>query len=136
MRLPALKSVPPQRPGKPINTGFPAHDPPRAVFASYMSGGLIHVGFDNRCAFVFPATQVEPLAHARAVDLRQVWIDAGGRELHWPRLAVRVALPALMRGDFGSPEWMQRIRRQGAMPSGAVPTAMRKSRVPATQTES
>lgn len=107
-----------------------AHFAPLAVFASYMSGGLIHVGLDNHCAFVFPAHRVEALARARAIELRQIWIESQGQELYWPRLLVRLSLPLLMHGVFGSPDWMCEQSRRLAMTSGQGNTAMRKARVP------
>lgn len=106
---------------------------PRAVFVSYMSGGLIHVGLDNRCAFVFPIEHVEVLSSARALDLRQAWIESEGLVLHWPRLQVRLSLPMLMRGVFGSADWMRRRSPKRLPQDGhaesVVPT-LRKSRVP------
>ncbi len=101
---------------------------PRAVFVSYMSGGLIHVGLDNDCAFVFPAYRVEALAASRAIDLRLVWIESFGRVLHWPRLQTRLALSRLMQGEFGTPEWMSLQSSLRACPSGQLAAARRKNR--------
>ncbi|RZS58792.1 DUF2442 domain-containing protein [Sphaerotilus mobilis] len=155
VRMPALKSTVGHRSGDPIDAGIPgtsgtsgtsvgsgltrerrATGPllmplPRAVFVSYMSGGLIHVGLDNHCAFVFPASRVQALASARAIELRQVWIEADGQQLHWPRMRARVSLPDLMRGILGSPGWMrQQAFRIAApnVPSVSKATPNRKAR--------
>jgi hypothetical protein len=103
---------------------------PSAVFVSYMSGGLIHVGLDNHCAFVFPAHRVEALATARALDLRQIWIESFGQVLHWPRLQTRLSLSKLMQGEFGSPDWMSQQSTTRARPNGQLAAAGRKARAP------
>ena len=142
-RAPALKVASVCRPEGSMGSGlsFPCIEPvvdgtevlesmSRARFVSYMSGGLIHVGLINRCAFVFPIDLIEALSGARAVDLRQIWIESDGLVLHWPRLRARVSLPLLMRGVFGSPDWMrQRLPNHLAPDAQGVP-ALRKSRVP------
>ncbi len=138
LRTPALKVAAVYRTGVPITTdelrswedvAVGCHLP-RAVFVSYMSGGLIHVGLDNDCAFVFPAHRVEALAPSRAIDLRQVWIESAGRVLHWPRLQTRLSLSKLMQGQFGSPEWMGLQSSLRARPNGQLAAAGRKSRAP------
>jgi hypothetical protein len=103
---------------------------PRAIFVSYMSGGLIHVGLDNHCAFVFPADRVQVLARARAIELRKVWIHPSGHELFWPRLQVGLSLRLLMLGVFGSTDWMCEQSRRLAISAGQGSASIRKARVP------
>jgi hypothetical protein len=123
---PSIRSASPPHPAPPVDAGAMSL---RAVFISYMSGGLMHVGLDSRCAFVFPASEVEALAQAGSSELRCVQLQADGAQLHWPRLGVCLSLAALMRGEFGSPDWLRR-RRANALTHGSDgPGLRRKSRV-------
>jgi hypothetical protein len=143
VRIPALKVASVRRSMMQIEDAGPIQVPelaavgrsglmqaPRASFVSYMSGGLIHVGLVDRCAFVFPIDLIEGLRSARTVDLRQVRIESDGLVLHWTRLQLRLLLPLLMRGVFGSPDWMRRrLPDRPTHPDPGGPS-LRKQRVP------
>ncbi|MDP4300992.1 DUF2442 domain-containing protein [Leptothrix discophora] len=105
-----------------------ARKPLRAEFACYMSGGRIHIGLDNRCAFVFPVDRIERFAQAHSVDLRCIRLLDGGALLHWPRLGVRLTLASLMGGEFGSTEWMRRLRASSTEPMPVAGRSARKAR--------
>lgn len=54
----------------------------------------------------FPADLAEGLAGASPDDLAQIEISPTGLGLHWPRLDADLYVPALIRGIFGSRNWM------------------------------
>lgn len=92
---------------------------PLAKAASFKAG-RIHVELNNGCAFVFPAARAQELAGAKAAELRQVEIAAGGLNLHFPRLDADLYVPNLLKGVLGTKRWMSQIGAIGAHTSSAA----------------
>ena len=61
--------------------------------------------------YFFPA-EVEGLSHASSANLARIEISPSGFGLHFPELDVDVYLPGLMRGVYGSTEWLAKRARQ------------------------
>lgn len=92
---------------------------PLATTARFLAGH-VHVELHNGCAFIFPAALSQDLAGARAKDLREIEVTAGGLGLHFPRLDADLYVPNLLKGVLGTKRWMSQI---GALEEGAAPKA-------------
>lgn len=95
---------------------------PVAAAARYQAGGRIHVELSNGCAYVFPIDLVQGLAGAKVADIRTIKIEAAGLCLYWPKLDVDLYIPNLLKGVFGTKEWMAKIDEQS---SKLNPTALK-----------
>ncbi len=56
----------------------------------------------------FPTRLAQGLAGASPDSLADIEISPAGLGLHWPRLDADLYVPALLRGVFGSKNWMAR----------------------------
>lgn len=86
----------------------------------------------NGCMLAFPASIAQGLRGARTEDLSEVQVVLGGRALRWEHLDADLLVSGLLRGLFGSREWMQAIarelgRRGGMVRSEAKAAAARKN---------
>ena len=68
----------------------------------------IIVGLNTGVELAIPVRLVEGLAGAPADSLANIEISPAGLGLHWPKLDADLYVPALMRGVFGSRNWMAR----------------------------
>lgn len=86
----------------------------RAIAAYYdAAGGRVIVELRNGCAFAFPAEMAQGLRGASAADLAEVEVTPDGYGLHWEALDADLAVPALLRGVFGTRAWMSEWGRVG-----------------------
>jgi Protein of unknown function (DUF2442) len=74
----------------------------------------IIVTLNSRDEFAFFPAQVEGLEHSSSADLARIEITPSGFGLHFPDLDVYLYVPALMRGVYGSSEWIAKRARQAA----------------------
>src|ERR1700688_3131567 len=82
---------------------------PRAVHARYdRRVSRIVIGLDNGLELAFPPRLAQGLEHATPAELALIEISPLGDGLHWPALDADLYVPALLRGVFGSRNWMAR----------------------------
>lgn len=101
---------------------------PRAVSARYdRDTGRVSLELLNGCTYVFPTRLVEDLKAASPEDLASIEVDGMGLNLHWPKLAADLYVPALIAGVFGTRAWMRKAlaRQAGSMSSPAKAAAAR-----------
>lgn len=91
---------------------------PLAVAAGY-ANKRIRVELDNGCFFEFPCDQSQDLRGAKAADLKVIEIQASGLGLYWPKLDADLYVPALVKGVFGSKNWMAQIGGVGGSAKSA-----------------
>jgi hypothetical protein len=78
-----------------------------AVSAAYdRHSSRIVVRLNTGLELSFPPALAEGLAGAAPDDLAEIEISPTGLGLHWPRLDADLYIPALLRGVFGSRQWM------------------------------
>ncbi len=85
---------------------------PLAVSAKYAQG-RVHVELSNGCAFVFPVAQAQGLAGASAQRLKKIEVQGAGTGLHWPLLDADLYVPSLIKGVFGTRQWMRELGKAG-----------------------
>ena len=68
--------------------------------------GRVALQMHSDIEVTFPTAQVEGLAGAAHADLEEIEISPTGLGLHWPKLDADLYVPALLRGVFGSRNWM------------------------------
>jgi hypothetical protein len=79
------------------------------------SNELVEVRLNNGCRFSFPAQMGQGLKGASADDLARVEVMPGGLSLHWESLDADLTVEAMMRGVFGTRQWMQALGRAGGL---------------------
>jgi hypothetical protein len=84
-------------------------DQPKAIQARYdRRVSRIVIGLDNGLELAFPPRLAQGLEHATPAELALIEISPLGDGLHWPALDADLYVPALLRGVFGSRNWMAR----------------------------
>jgi len=71
---------------------------------------------------MIPREDLQGLETGTPEQLARVEIVGGGTGLHWPDLDADLYVPALLRGVYGTRQWMARIGRRG----GSVTSAAKK----------
>lgn len=71
------------------------------------------VGLNNGERLVLQREKLQGLEQASRTQLAHVEIEMLGTALSWPDLDVDLYLPALMRGVFGTQQWMSELGRAG-----------------------
>jgi len=89
---------------------------PRVVRVDYRSGRgldllILHMSDGHRC--VLPREDLQGLQHAAKTDIANVQIIGSGTGLHWPSLDVDLYVPALLKGIYGTRQWMSELGRTG-----------------------
>jgi hypothetical protein len=72
----------------------------------------------NGATFMVPVSLLQGLAGASAAELAQVEVVPGGEALHWEALDVDLSVPGLLRGMFGTSDWMRRAGGKDAAAEG------------------
>lgn len=94
---------------------------PHAAAARYdAKSGRIMVDLVNGATFAFPPHLAQGLEEATPDELAEIEISGAGYGLHWPRLDVDLAVPALLNGIFGTAKWMARQAGQATSPAKAA----------------
>src|SRR5260370_2206991 len=82
---------------------------PKAIHARYDRRlSRVIIGLDNGLELAFPPRLAQGLEHATPADLAVIEISPLGDGLHWPAVDADLYVPALLRGVFGSKNWMAR----------------------------
>jgi len=82
---------------------------PKAIRARYdRRVSRVVIGLDNGLELAFPPRLAQGLEHATPAELALIEISPLGDGLHWPALDADLYVPALLRGVFGSRNWMAR----------------------------
>lgn len=102
-------------------------DEPRVLSVEYRSGRgldllILQMSDGHRC--VLPREDLQGLQHATREQISQIEILGNGTGLHWPALDVDLYVPALLRGVYGTRQWMAKIGRSGG---STTSTAKRRS---------
>jgi hypothetical protein len=74
---------------------------------------LIVIALKNGAFFSIPPHLLQGLAGASPEDLADLWIEAGGRSVHWDRLDADFEIAGLVAGVFGTRQWMATLNSQG-----------------------
>lgn len=86
----------------------------RVIKASYRpKGGLIVLVLSSGIEVAIPRALLQGLQGAKPEDLRQIKIEGPGTGLHWPALGVDHYVPELLRGAFGTRQWMAAWGKKG-----------------------
>jgi hypothetical protein len=67
----------------------------------------VEIDFSNGTAFIFPADKCQGLKDAPAEQLSN--IEFSRTTVYWADLDVHLSIPHLMKGAFGSEEWMENL---------------------------
>jgi len=107
---------------------------PRVLSIEYRPGRgldllILKMSDGHRC--VLPREDLQGLQHATREQVAQVRILGKGTGLHWPALGVDLYVPALLRGIYGTRQWMSQIGRSGGTKTSA--TKRRTSRLNGTK---
>jgi hypothetical protein len=87
---------------------------PRARAARYdRRSKRVVVELTNGAMFAFPAEMGQGLRGASIEELSEVEVSPSGLGLHWRRLDADLLVPALLRGMFGTREWMKHLGQAG-----------------------
>ncbi len=79
----------------------------RAVAARFdRRASRVVIRLNTGLELAFPPAMAEGLGGATAEDLSEIEISPAGLGLHWPRLDADLYVPALLKGAFGSRQWM------------------------------
>jgi hypothetical protein len=82
---------------------------PRAISARYeRQSGRIIIELRSGCTFAFPARIAQGLGKATDDELAEVEVRGFGYGLRWETLDADIAVPALLRGVFGTRKYMER----------------------------
>lgn len=91
---------------------------PHAVAARYDRRiSRIMIALSNGLELALAPNLLEGLAGAKPADLAEIEITPAGLGLHWPRLDADIYVPSLLDGVFGSPRWMDGLRRRLEKPA-------------------
>lgn len=82
--------------------------------------GRIVVELNNGAMFAFRPELAQGLAGADPEALADIHLSGGGYGLHWPRLDVDLAVPALLAGVFGTARWMAAQAGRASSPAKAA----------------
>jgi hypothetical protein len=69
---------------------------------------------------VIPREELQGLESATKDQIARVEILGNGTGLHWPALDVDLYVPSLIRGVYGSKNWMAKIGRRGGSAKSAA----------------
>jgi len=102
-------------------------DEPRVLSVEYRPGRgldllILQMSDGHRC--VLPREDLQGLQGATSEQIATVEILGNGTGLRWPSLDVDLYVPALLRGIYGTRQWMAQIGRSGG---STTSTAKRKS---------
>jgi hypothetical protein len=91
-------------------------DEPRVLRVEYRSGRgldllILHMSDGHRC--VLPREDLQGLQGATREQISKVEILGRGTGLHWPALDVDLYVPALLKGIYGTRQWMAELGRAG-----------------------
>jgi hypothetical protein len=91
-------------------------DEPRVLRVEYRSGRgldllILHMSDGHRC--VLPREDLQGLQGATREQISKVEILGRGTGLHWPALDVDLYVPALLKGIYGTRQWMSDLGRAG-----------------------
>lgn len=104
-------------------------DEPRVIDVEYRPGrglNLLVLHLNDGHRHVVPVEDVEGLRSATKEEISGVEILGRGTGLHWPALDLDLYVPGLLRGIYGTRQWMAEMgRRGGAVKSGAKRKASR-----------
>ncbi len=64
---------------------------------------------------LLPREDLQGLESGTKEQIANVEIVGGGTGLHWPELDADLWVPALLRGVYGSRQWMAKIGRRGGL---------------------
>ena len=80
---------------------------PRAIHARYDRRiSRVVIGLDNGLELAVPPRLAQGLERATPAELAVIEISPLGDGLHWPTIDADLYVPALLRGVFGSKNWM------------------------------
>jgi hypothetical protein len=86
----------------------------RAVTARYDAASRrIEVELANGFHFSFPTDTAQGLRGASPEDLAEVEVTPLGDGLHWEKLDADLLVASLLRGVFGTEQWMRELGRSG-----------------------
>jgi hypothetical protein len=91
-------------------------DEPRVLRVEYRSGRgldllILHMSDGHRC--VLPREDLQGLQGATREQIAKVEILGRGTGLHWPELDADLYVPALLKGIYGTRQWMAELGRAG-----------------------
>lgn len=89
-------------------------DEPRAVQINYLAPMHVFVLKLNDGTFhAIPKNKLQGLQDANVKQLSNIELLGDGTGLSWPDLDVDLYVPALLKGIFGTRQWMANIGRRG-----------------------
>lgn len=99
----------------------------RVIKAGYRrKGDLIVLVLSSGIEVAIPSTLLQGLRGAKPEQLRQIRIEGPGTGLHWPALGVDHYVPALLRGAFGTRQWMAAWGKKGGRAQTSAKAAASK----------
>ena len=106
-----------------------ANTHPYAVNAYFdVDEGKIIVEFNDGTEFRFPPCVAQGLGSATPEELIEVQITPSGLGLHWESLDADLLIPELMKGIYGTQQWMAEMGAKGGRAkSSAKAAAARKN---------
>lgn len=82
----------------------------KAIYSREMDAVVLRLR-NGRCV-AFAREQLQGLGDAPASKVAKIEV-LGGVGLHWEELDVDLYVPAMLKGVYGSAEWMKKIGRKG-----------------------
>ncbi|KKJ00576.1 hypothetical protein PROH_10925 [Prochlorothrix hollandica PCC 9006 = CALU 1027] len=87
---------------------------PRAKAAYFdPATNLVVIALKNGAFLSITPHLLQGLDNASTADLSDIWLDDGGRSIHWDRLDADFEIVGLVAGIFGTQRWMADLVSQG-----------------------
>jgi nucleoid DNA-binding protein len=87
---------------------------PRVVSVDFQEDDrLLVLNMQNGLSVRIPVDELQGLSRAPWADVKKAKIAEQGLALHWDSLDVHFTVPGLVKGVYGTSEWMKEIGRKG-----------------------
>jgi hypothetical protein len=102
-------------------------DEPHVVSALFAAGlNALVLNLSNGKRSLIPREDLEGMESATDSELSNIEILGPGTGLHWPDLDLDFSVAGLLRGVYGSSQWMARIGKKGGRSKTVVKQAAAK----------